>query len=155
MLKTIKATVNINQTSAQTAGQANVNFNNDEIDVFKTLIDCTNDISRLRQFIFYVGTSCDNKNLRKKLKQLQEKLFQNILKQKESISYFFQRSLNGSRSSTQTHTSKFRDSELIRFTLTSLAYFEAMIQRLVHLTSVYPVQDSKQLKIFKFFFNFF
>lgn len=48
-------------------------------------------MSKYRQFIFYVGTSCDNKKLRSKLKRLQEKLFKNILIQKESIILFFKK----------------------------------------------------------------
>lgn len=48
-------------------------------------------MSKYRQFIYYVGTSCDNKKLRTKLKRLQDKLFKNILIQKESILLFFKR----------------------------------------------------------------
>lgn len=161
MLKTIK-TQNTNKsitttTSAQAGGggaQVNANFNNDEIDIFKTLIDCTNDISKLRQFIFYVGTSCDNKNLRRRLKFLQDKLFQNILKQKESIAQLFRRS---TRSNSQSQITKFRESELIRFTLTTLSYFESLIQRLVHLTSAYPLRESNcfEICLLKLIFNFF
>lgn len=133
MLKTIKTQSNNKSvttiTSAQVGGaQVNANFNNDEIDIFKTLIDCTNDISKLRQFIFYVGTSCDNKNLRRRLRQLQDKLFQNILKQKESISQLFRKPASN-RSLSQTQITKFRESELIRFTLTTLSYFESLTDR--------------------------
>lgn len=117
--------------------EMNSNSSNDDNEIFKLLVDSTNGMSKLRQFIFYMGTSCDGKTLRSKLKKLQEVLYQNILKQRESIVYFFNRS-----NKTPTHH-KFKDSELIRFTLTSLAYFESLIQRQIYLLNTYPLEDYK------------
>ena len=123
-------------------GHVNDN-SNDENELFKILIDSTNEISKLRQFIFYVGTSCDGKSLRHKLKKLQEVLYQNILKQKESIFFFFNRSKPDKN--YQSPTFKIRDSELIRFTLTSLSYFESLVHRLIYLLSVYPLEEHESL----------
>jgi hypothetical protein len=120
--------------------------NNDENEIFKILIDSSNEISKLRQFIFYVGTSCDGRSLRHKLKKLQEILYHNILKQKESIFFFFNRSKPDKN--YQSPTFKIRDSELIRFTLTSLSYFESLIQRLIYLLNAYPLEEHESTYLF-------
>jgi hypothetical protein len=128
-------------------------MNKDEIAIFKLLIDNTNDMSKLKQFIFYVGTSCDNKHLRSKLKRLQEKLFQNITKQKEYLAIFFRNMLTFS-SNNKLNNNKFKESELLRFTLTSLSYFESLIQRLINLVDAYPLEENRSKILFSLFFIF-
>ena len=49
------------------------------------LFDCTKDIYVYRQFVFYVGTSCDNKTLRIKISCLEVRILKNINLQNEKI----------------------------------------------------------------------
>jgi len=144
MLKTLKSpnlfTSNNSPLNSPTAlYQTQGDQNKDEIAIFKLLVDNINDMSKLRQFIFYVGTSCDNKHLRIRLKRLQEKVYLNILKQKEYLAAFFRNMFT----SNSKLNSKLKDSELLRFTLTTLSYFESLIQRLIHLTEAYPLEENK------------
>lgn len=122
-------------------------------------------MSKYRQFIFYVGTSCDNKKLRGKLKRLQDKLFKNILIQKESIILFFKKSVkntnkkyysifisnkfyfNRNISAASNDKSGLNDKDkterLVCFTLATLTYLETLVQKLSRLSALFPIDECK------------
>ena len=58
---------------------------------FKVLYDCTRYMCKYRLYVFYVGTSCDNKKLRSKIKLFEDKIFRNILLQKNTILSYFKK----------------------------------------------------------------
>ena len=55
------------------------------------LNDYTKNINVLTHIVICIGTTCDSVHLRKKLNMLHEKLFRNILQQKETIKTYFKR----------------------------------------------------------------
>jgi hypothetical protein len=89
--------------------------------------------------------------LRSRLHGLHEKLFKNILEQKETIRLFFKRSKSDAipkvvvNSSDNDFCYVEKNERLLCFTLATLAYVEKMIQKLTQLMQLYPTADSKLL----------
>ncbi len=87
--------------------------------------------------------------LRSKLNDLHEKLYRNILEQKETIRLFFKRSKNETVSRVINKASDNglsyaeKNERLLCFSLATLAYVEKMIQKLTHLMQLYPTAESK------------
>ncbi|CAF1451349.1 unnamed protein product [Didymodactylos carnosus] len=54
-------------------------------DVFKALHDCMKDMSKFRQYLYYIGTSCDTRKLRNKIQKLKERIIKSFTHQRELI----------------------------------------------------------------------
>jgi hypothetical protein len=59
--------------------------------LIKALYESTISIGQYRQFIFYIGTSCDSQKLRIQISLLQEGIFENMLYQKNAIIEFLKK----------------------------------------------------------------
>lgn len=126
--------------------------NDQEIDILKVLNECVIYINKYTHIVFCIGTSCDSKGLRSKLNALHEKLFSNILLQKEAIRLFFKKSIADSSlpNSKNTHNEinyAEKNERLLCFTLATLAYIEKMIQKLTHLMQLFPTADRIDLVV--------
>lgn len=124
----------------------------EDIDFLKLLNECVVNINRFTQLVFCVGTSCDNKKLRSKLYILHEKLFKNILLQKEAIRIFFKSSrtettnINAKNNNYEINYSE-KNERLLCFTLATLVYLEKMIQKLTQLIQLFPTADRIDLVV--------
>ena len=49
------------------------------------MYECNKDVAKYRQYVYYIGTSCDSGILRSKIQKLQDKIFQNLTIQRDFI----------------------------------------------------------------------
>jgi hypothetical protein len=103
-----------------------VYFKDEEINIFNLLIDYTNDMIKYRQLIFYVGTSCDNKQLRIKLNKINSKLFKNVMINSNTLKSYFETGLVD-----ENNNKKIR--RLFCFTLSALNFLKSLTEKLIYL----------------------
>ena len=53
--------------------------------------ECNNDVAKYRQYVYFMGTSCDNRKLRFKIQKLQEKILKSLLAQRDFILIYTKR----------------------------------------------------------------
>jgi hypothetical protein len=103
-----------------------VYFKDEEINIFNLLIDYTNDMIKYRQLIFYVGTSCDNKQLRIKLNKINSKLFKNVMINSNTLKSYFETGLVDENSNKKIR-------RLFCFTLSALNFLKSLTEKLIYL----------------------
>ncbi|CAF1045093.1 unnamed protein product [Didymodactylos carnosus] len=92
-------------------------------DVFKALHDCMKDMSKFRQYLYYIGTSCDTRKLRNKIQKLKERIIKSFTHQRELIF----KTGKGANSKSDLATKRLE--KCICFTLASLSYYEDLLHK--------------------------
>ena len=114
------------ESSVVTNSLKQVYFKDEEINIFNLLIDYTNDMIKYRQLIFYVGTSCDNKQLRIKLNKINSKLFKNVMINSNTLKSYFETGLVDENSNKKIR-------RLFCFTLSALNFLKSLTEKLIYL----------------------
>ena len=60
-------------------------LNRSLIDHFQVFHDCMKDVGKFRQYIYYLGTSCDMSKLRNKIHKLKDRINRSFFHQRELI----------------------------------------------------------------------
>ncbi|CAF1344616.1 unnamed protein product [Adineta ricciae] len=106
----------------------------DDREVFKVLHDCMKDVAKFRQYVYYLGTSCDTTKLRNKIQKLKERIH---------CSFYHQREVLGSNvaiaGSTKSELTVRRFEKCLCFTLASLSYYEDLLHKFSILLVYFPV----------------
>ncbi|CAF0809060.1 unnamed protein product [Adineta ricciae] len=130
------APANIIPTTRQgSAGHTTTHTNlPDDREVFKVLHDCMKDVAKFRQYVYYLGTSCDTTKLRNKIQKLKERIH---------CSFYHQREVLGSNvavaGSTKSELTVRRFEKCLCFTLASLSYYEDLLHKFSILLVYFPV----------------
>ena len=88
---------------------------------------------KYRQLIFYVGTSCDNKQLRIKLNKINSKLFKNVMINSNTLKSYFETGLVDENSNKKIR-------RLFCFTLSALNFLKSLTEKLIYLLNQFYFQ---------------
>ncbi|CAF1081991.1 unnamed protein product [Adineta steineri] len=106
----------------------------DDREIFKVLHDCMKDVAKFRQYIYYLGTSCDTTKLRNKVQKLKERI---------NCGFFHQREVLGhgvsATGSVKSELAVRRFEKFLCFTLASLSYYEDLLHKFSILLVYFPV----------------
>ncbi|UJR28304.1 hypothetical protein I4U23_009549 [Adineta vaga] len=136
--------IDVIPTSRQpSAGTATTTTNApDDREIFKALHDCMKDVGKFRQYVYYIGTSCDTTKLRNKIQKLKERL---------NRSFFYQRELIGKAASTtasvKSELAMVSFEKCLCFTLASLSYYEDLLHKFSILLVYFPLASGDRTNV--------
>ncbi|CAF3449440.1 unnamed protein product [Rotaria socialis] len=116
----------------------------DDREIFKVLHDCMKDVGKFRQYIYYIGTSCDTTKLRNKIQKLKDRI---------NHSFYSQRELVRKAASATTPTSPKRELSMNRFekclcfTLASINYYENLLHKFSILLVYFPIATGDRTNV--------
>ncbi|CAF1320835.1 unnamed protein product [Adineta ricciae] len=114
----------------------------DDREIFKALHDCMKDVGKFRQYVYYIGTSCDTTKLRNKIQKLKERL---------NRSFFYQRELIGKAASAtasiKSDLAMANFEKCLCFTLASLSYYEDLLHKFSILLFYFPLAGGDRTNV--------
>ncbi|CAM4742593.1 unnamed protein product [Rotaria magnacalcarata] len=116
----------------------------DDREIFKVLHDCMKDVGKFRQYIYYIGTSCDTTKLRNKIQKLKDRINRNFYSQRELI--------RKAASATATTPAKRelamnRFEKCLCFTLASINYYENLLHKFSILLVYFPIATGDRTNV--------
>lgn len=116
----------------------------DDREIFKALHDCMKDVGKFRQYIYYIGTSCDTTKLRNKIQKLKERINRSFYHQRELI----RKTASASATvSLKSELSMRSFEKCLCFTLASINYYEDLLHKFSILLVYFPLATGDRTNV--------
>jgi len=139
--------VDIPQTTVTTRGSlgtiTNIANPSDDREIFKSLHDCMKDMGKFRQYIYYLGTSCDTTKLRNKIQKLKARINRSFYHQQDYI----RNGVSGDRGPMKNEVAIRRFENFLCFTLASINYYEDLLHKYSILFVHFPLATGEATNV--------
>ncbi|CAF0809123.1 unnamed protein product [Rotaria sordida] len=115
----------------------------DDGEIFKALHDCMKDVGKFRQYIYYIGTSCDTTKLRNKIQKLKERINRNLYHQRELV----RKAAAAATTSIKRELAMNRFEKCLCFTLASINYYENLLHKFSILLVYFPIATGDRTNV--------
>ncbi|CAF0817326.1 unnamed protein product [Rotaria sp. Silwood1] len=115
----------------------------DDGEIFKALHDCMKDVGKFRQYIYYIGTSCDTTKLRNKIQKLKERINRSFYHQRELV----RKAATVASTSAKRELAMNRFEKCVCFTLASLNYYENLLHKFSILLVYFPIATGDRTNV--------
>jgi len=115
----------------------------DDREIFKALYDCMKDMGKFRQYIYYLGTSCDTTKLRNKIQKLKERINRSFYHQEEYI----RKGASGAIGPIKSELAVRRFEKCLCFTLASIDYYEDLLHKYSILFVYFPLATGEPTNV--------
>jgi len=115
----------------------------DDREVFKALNDCMRDVGKFRQYVYYIGTSCDTTKLRNKIQKFKEKINRSFFQQREIL----RKTAAAATNSSKGESAMRRFEKCLCFTLASLSYYEDLLHKFSILIVYFPLATGDRTNV--------
>jgi hypothetical protein len=116
----------------------------DDREIFKALHDCMKDVGKFRQYIYYIGTSCDTTKLRNKIQKLKDRINRSFYQQLEMIR---KTASTTATVSLKSELAMRRFEKCLCFTLASMNYYEDLLHKFSILLVYFPLASGDRTNV--------
>jgi len=137
--------IDVIPTSRQlSAGATTTTSIPDDREIFKALHDCMKDVGKFRQYIYYIGTSCDTTKLRNKIQKLKERINRSFYQQRELIR---KAGSATAQVSLKSELAMRKFEKCLCFTLASINYYEDLLHKFSILLVYFPLASGDRTNV--------